>query len=156
MENTEIAVIKKEVVPFTQRVVDVTILAQELEITDKDSQKNGEKLLKTMQGIAKDIEDKEKEITAKPKEFIEMVNDIVKDVTKELGAAKGILSHKLLARDEETDDVKGVTNLWKIEIEDESQVPIEFMSPDPTKIRAAIKAGAEVPGVKKIDYKIVK
>lgn len=50
-----------------------------------------------------------------------------------------------------------MTSYWKYEIEDETQVPLAYCSPDSAKINAAIKAGVrEIPGVRVYEDKIMK
>lgn len=52
---------------------------------------------------------------------------------------------------------KWMTSYWKYEIEDETQVPLAYCSPDSAKINAAIKAGVrEIPGVRVYEDKIMK
>lgn len=45
--------------------------------------------------------------------------------------------------------IKGLTVTWKYEIIDPSKVPVQYCSPDTTKIQTAVRSGVrEIPGVK--------
>lgn len=49
----------------------------------------------------------------------------------------------------ETPKIKGVTTIWKYEVTNADEVPREYLTPDTTKINAAVKGGCrEIPGVR--------
>ena len=45
--------------------------------------------------------------------------------------------------------VKGMTTIWKYEIENEEQIPRTYLAPDLSKINAAVKGGCrQIPGIR--------
>jgi len=53
--------------------------------------------------------------------------------------------------------IKGMTTIWKYEIEDVSIIPLEYMVPDHGKINAAVKSGCRmIPGVKIFEHQLIK
>jgi hypothetical protein len=79
------------------------------------------------------------------------VDEAAKGVLKDLSLAKGVYKNLLETYAEETKEkVAGVSvvPVWRFEVVEPVAVPLDYLSPDPAKIQAAITAGVRsIPGV---------
>jgi len=96
--------------------------------------------------VAKEQEEQKKQIEEKIEE-IKNIGPLASE--EEISEATKQAETEFIKPVVSAPSIKGLTVTWKYEITDTSKVPMQYCSPDTTKIQTAVRSGVrEIPGIK--------